>query len=108
MADLRLTPASGEDGTRVAVSGDLDITAAESLDAAVAEALAGGARQLLIDLTPTTFVDSTGLAHLLAARREADAAGVALRVLAPRGSEARVVIELAGVGSIVGLEEPAG
>ena len=108
MAELRLTSASGEDGTRLAVAGDLDITAAQPLDSAVAEALAGGARELLIDLTPTTFVDSTGLAHLLAARRRADAAGVALRVLAPRGSEARVVIELAGVGSIVGLEEPAG
>ena len=108
MTELRFSSVPGEDGTRLAVAGELDITAAEPLEAAVAEALDGGGRELVIDLTPTTFVDSTGLAHLLAARRRADAAGVGLRVVAPRGSEARVVIELAGVGSIVGLEEPAG
>jgi anti-anti-sigma factor len=99
---------SAEDGvTRLAVAGDLDITAAEPLTEAVASALDDGARELVIDLGPTTFVDSTGLSHLLTARRQADAAHASLRIVAPPGSEARVVIDLAGVGSILGVEAVA-
>lgn len=98
--------ATEEDGsTRLSVSGDLDITAAEPLASAVATALDGGARLLVIDLSPTTFVDSTGLSHLLAARRRVDAARARLKILAPAGSEARVVIDLAGVGSILGVAD---
>ncbi|HEX8104832.1 MAG TPA: STAS domain-containing protein, partial [Solirubrobacteraceae bacterium] len=91
--------------TRLAVAGDLDITAAEPLERAVSAALDGGARELVIDLSPTTFVDSTGLSHLLAARRRADAARARLKIVAPQGSEARVVIDLAGVGTILGVAE---
>ncbi len=98
--------ATEEDGaTRLSVAGDLDITAAEPLGRAVTAALDAGARSLVIDLSPTTFVDSTGLSHLLAARRHADAARAGLKILAPKGSEARVVIDLAGVGTILGVAE---
>ena len=108
MEPLRVESTTDAGTTRLELAGELDITAAETLDQAVGEALDAGAGALLIDLTPTTFVDSTGLAHLLAARRKADAANAALRIHAPAGSEARVVIDLAGVGSILGLEDLAG
>jgi len=108
MEPLRVESTTEQGTTRLELAGELDITAAETLDQAVGEALQAGADALLLDLTPTTFVDSTGLSHLLAARRKADAANAALRIHAPRGSEARVVIDLAGVGSILGLEELTG
>jgi anti-anti-sigma factor len=107
MPDLQIrTTQEAEGGTRLALEGELDVIAAAPLDEAVTSALESGTTELVIDLTPITFVDSTGLSHLLAARRQADAAQAGMRVLAPAGSEARVVIDLAGVGSLLGLEDP--
>lgn len=105
MNQLSVRATDEEGATRLSVAGDLDITAQDPIESAVSTALDGGARTLIIDLSPTTFVDSTGLSYLLAARRRADAARADLRILAPRGSEARVVIDLAGIGSILGVAE---
>lgn len=105
MRELTVRAMEEDGATRLSVAGELDITAAEPLERAVTTALDGGARMLIIDLSPTTFVDSTGLSHLLGARRLVDAARAQLRILAPAGSEARVVIDLAGVGSILGVAD---
>ncbi len=77
-----------------------------SLSEAIDAALGDGTRALVVDLSRTTFVDSTGLSHLLRARRRADAERATLRIVAPPGSEARVVIDLTGVGSLLGVDDP--
>jgi anti-anti-sigma factor len=106
MPDLTVQSSSAEDATLLTVSGELDIAAKEPLDEAIDAALEEAPPSLVIDLTPTTFVDSTGLSYLLQARRRAHDAQTPLSIRAPAGSEARVVIDLAGVGSLLGLEEP--
>ncbi len=107
MPDLHVESIVEDEVTRLQVAGDLDLTAAETLTDAIDEALGDGARSLVVDLSRTTFVDSTGLSHLLRARRRADAEHASLRIVAPPGSEARVVIDLTGVGSLLGVEDPA-
>jgi anti-anti-sigma factor len=107
MAELTVQSTSAEDTTLLTLSGELDIAAKEPLGDAVSAALEDHPPSLVIDLTPTTFVDSTGLSYLLAARRRADDAQTRLAIRAPPGSEARVVIDLAGVGSLLNLEDPA-
>jgi anti-sigma B factor antagonist len=106
MADLHVDSIVEDEVTRLQVAGDLDVAAAEPLDEAIDAAFGDGARSLVVDLTETTFVDSTGLSHLLRARRRADAEHAKLRIVAPPGSEARVVIDLTGVGSLLGVDEP--
>jgi anti-anti-sigma regulatory factor len=61
-----------------------------------------------IDLTPTTFVDSAGLAALVGAAREVRERRGDVEVHSPKGSEARVFIELSGTQSVLGLADDPG
>jgi anti-sigma B factor antagonist len=51
----------------VAVTGELDLYAAEKLQLRLAQLLEDGARTVLVDLLGVSFMDSTGLAVLLSA-----------------------------------------
>jgi anti-sigma B factor antagonist len=88
------------------LAGEVDLASAQAVRQVVGEALDEGVREVVIDLTPVTFLDSTGLSVLLHAARDASRRGAAVRSLSAPGAEARLVIELAGVSSLLGLEEP--
>jgi anti-sigma B factor antagonist len=94
------------DATRMELIGELDIGTGPVLEEAVSRALDEGAREVLIDLGGTTFLDSSGLGSLIRAARSVDATRGTMSVLSPPGSEARVVIEMSRTGDIVGLREP--
>jgi anti-anti-sigma factor len=85
----------------VVVSGELDLATAPHLSAAVAEH--GDARLLVLDMTPTTFMDSTGVRALLQADRRAVDAGSRLVVVAGDGAVRRVLelCQLEGLLTIV-------
>ena len=84
---------------RLEVVGELDLASAPAFGEHVEAALDGAAGAIVVDVSRASFVDSTGLAALLRAKHQATAAGCTLRVDAPDGSEARVVMELSGLGS---------
>jgi anti-anti-sigma factor len=77
----------------VGMSGDLDFTAAPRLGDAIDRLLEARAHELWVDLRKLAFIDSTGLAALIGARRRADAAGAKLRLVVERGP-VRDVLEL--------------
>ena len=56
----------GETAT-IGAAGELDLSVADQLRSAVSTEVAAGARQLTVDLTALTFMDSTGLRVLLEA-----------------------------------------
>ena len=91
------------------VRGELDLSTAPRLDAAADEALAGSGAQLVVDLTHTTFLDSSGARSLLGVARKAEAAGVGLSVLAPRSNgPVRLTIDLLALGAFVPLANSVG
>ena len=51
----------------VAVSGEIDLFTAPELKAAIGEALESGRVRIVVDLTATTFLDSTALGVLIGA-----------------------------------------
>ena len=59
----------------VVAAGEIDITNATDLRAALLEESAAGAGTLVVDLTQTLFCDSAGLHALVAANKRAQAAG---------------------------------
>jgi anti-anti-sigma factor len=69
-----------EERAIVAVDGDLDLSTASQLEAAVTEMIRYGHRRLVIDLTDAAFLDSVAMQTLLyaiaALRDDADAAVV--------------------------------
>lgn len=62
-----VSTARAGDVSVVSVSGEADLASAPELRAALTAAIDGGARRLLVDLSATTFIDSTTLGVLLGA-----------------------------------------
>jgi anti-sigma B factor antagonist len=79
----------------VAASGELDLYTAPELERALASSVPEGAKQLVVDLSGTTFVDSTALHVLLRAARQLDGKEGDLTVVAP-DPNVRKVFEITG------------
>jgi anti-anti-sigma regulatory factor len=58
---------------------------------------------MVVDLSAAEFVDSLGLRGLLGCARDAHLAGTRLRVFAPHGHQARVLMDLSGTGKTLGV-----
>jgi len=82
--------------TVLAAVGEIDISTAPALSAEIEAALASGALELWIDLTRTTFMDSSGLHALLTANRRLYELNRRLAVISPAGCVRRL-FDLAGV-----------
>lgn len=65
----------------LAVSGEVDVSSAPALRAALDELFAAGSSTVVVDLTEVGFLDSTGLGALVSARSAAVDAGGALPVV---------------------------
>jgi anti-sigma B factor antagonist len=57
----------GDGVASVAVAGEVDLYTAPALKAAISETIDNGTRSLLVDLSRTTFIDSTTLGVLMGA-----------------------------------------
>jgi anti-anti-sigma factor len=82
--------------TVLGVSGEIDLSTATMLRAAIESALDRAPRELWIDLSEIEFMDSTGLHALLDARRHAVTHNCRLAVVCPAGSVRRL-LEITGV-----------
>lgn len=80
----------------VRIGGELDLTVTEPLKAALREAVADGVDTVEIDATEVSFVDSVGLALLLAFQVNAPKEGLTFRVVGASKQFAHVV-KLAGL-----------
>jgi anti-sigma B factor antagonist len=81
--------------TVLAVSGEVDIASSPLLRSAVEAAWDAGAHELWLDLSATSFMDSSGLHVLLDAQRAAEALRRRLTIICPPGNVRRV-FELTG------------
>ena len=79
-------------GARVVLSaiGEVDIGSAADLRAAI-ESAADGVFEVWVDLTGTTFMDSSGVHTLATARRHVAEAGIRLALICPEGPVLRVL-----------------
>ncbi len=84
------------------VRGELDLATAPQLRAAVDAILATGPRGLVVDLSPTTFLDSSGARTLVQISRAADDRGVPLHVVAPlTNGPVRLTVDLLELHTVV-------
>ena len=79
------------DGACLRLAGELDLSTAPELSAAIDRLTADGERHLLLDLSELTFCDSTGIAAFLRGDNRAAADGGWLRVTGATGRVARVL-----------------
>ncbi|MGY1639247.1 STAS domain-containing protein [Geodermatophilus sp. SYSU D00742] len=91
------------------VRGELDLATAPQLGTAVESLLSQHPRSLVVDLTETTFMDSSGARQLVSLARSAKAAGAALQVVCPRDNRpVRLVVDLLELQATVPIVESAG
>jgi anti-sigma B factor antagonist len=87
----------------LALTGELDVANADDIRARGAGLLSADVRELVVDLSGVTFLDSTALGAVLDVRSTAERVGVPLRLEAvPPGI--RRVISIAGLAETLGLE----
>jgi anti-sigma B factor antagonist len=65
--DFELATSELDGYTVVAVTGELDVYTAPLLEESLGELVAGGKHDIIVDLTDTSFMDSTGLGLLIKA-----------------------------------------
>jgi anti-anti-sigma factor len=101
-----VTPVERPSDCVLQVSGELDIATVAVLRDAVGKALAEGPRALLVDLTTTCFIDSTGCRELVRTARAGAAAGIAVEVVAPPGNwRVRRVVDFVQLSAIVPVHD---
>jgi anti-anti-sigma factor len=88
------------------VRGELDLATAPQLRAAVDSILSTSPRGLIVDLTLTTFLDSSGARTLVQIARAAADLGIPLHVVAPLTNGAvRLTIDLLELHTVVPIVE---
>ncbi len=102
--DVERTTVAGRPS--LTVRGELDLATADELASEVDGQLALAPRALVLDLTPTQFIDSTGARCLVRAAKQSAAAGVPLHVICPRSnSPVRLIIDLLEIEQLVPIVE---
>ncbi len=104
MAGPDLSSSVPADGVvMVAVHGEHDIASAAGLRTAIEEALARS-QHVVVDLTPSTFIDSTVLGVLLSARERAEEEEVGYAVVLEPGTgdaAVRRILEVTGLDALL-------
>jgi anti-sigma B factor antagonist len=85
----------------VAIGGEITFSNVNGLGRQLAEALQGGARNLVIDLTAVEFIDSSGLSALLTASSQARERGGAVALV--HGERPPSIFRFHGVERLLSL-----
>jgi anti-sigma B factor antagonist len=81
----------------IAVEGELDLATARELEHEIEAAEQGDARQIVLDLTYLTFIDSTGVALLVHAIKHSQQNADRLRIRRCDSVGVRRVLEMTGI-----------
>ncbi|MEU5949997.1 STAS domain-containing protein [Micromonospora sp. NPDC047465] len=90
-------------GTCLRLAGELDLSTAPELNAAIDRLVDGGERRLLVDLTELVFCDSTGIAAFVRGDNRVAADGGWLRVTGASGRVDRV-LQVTGLADVLRYE----
>jgi anti-anti-sigma factor len=88
----------------LAVSGELDLAAASSLEEELDRALSSGSELIVLDLEGLDFIDSTGLSVLVRGHQKAQEAGINLGLVNP-GAQVERLLSLTGLAQRLTLAE---
>lgn len=106
MSDLATVRAE-PDGNRlvVRVAGEVDISNAQDVEWRIEHAVPNDAVALMLDLSDTRYLDSSGVALLLRLSDRLRSRRIVLRVIVPQDNPIRSVLELTGLGRMLALDE---
>jgi anti-anti-sigma factor len=109
MSELaRVEVEPGEETCVVHVRGEVDISNARRLLAAIEDALTNETPTLILDLSGTTYLDSAGVQILFVLAERLKDRRHRLRLVVPEESPVRAVLELTGLEKMVRMEASPG
>ena len=88
----------------IAVSGEIDLATVPELETAIDSVFSSNSHSLVVDLTGSSFMDSTGLKTLVMANRRFDEDG-RLFAIAVSGGPVSRLIDLSGVETSIRIVE---
>jgi anti-anti-sigma factor len=88
----------------VRVHGEIDLSNAHEVSAEIGVAMGQDARRLVVDLSDLTYLDSAGVALLLRLAERLRTRRRQLRLVVPRGSPVRRVLDFTGLPRVIPLE----
>jgi len=94
--------ALGEGAHLVSVAGEIDLFTAPEFKTRIAHAIDGGAKSVLVDLTGTTFIDSSSLGVLIGAHRRLDQAHGRLVVVCENASILKT-LQITGLDNVFAI-----
>jgi anti-sigma B factor antagonist len=95
------------DGVELSVTGDLDLSTADTLVETATALIVDPPRTMVVDLAGVPFCDSTGLSGLIKIRNMCDAAGWVLEIHNLRDQVAQVV-KITGLGAHLNVDGGTG
>jgi anti-anti-sigma factor len=101
---VKLADVQFSDHERVVVarlSGEVDLSNADGVESAIAEATPNHAVALILDVSALDYLDSAGIHLIYKLREKLRARGQALRLVLPAESPANDALRLAGVSQAV-------
>jgi anti-sigma B factor antagonist len=87
------------------LSGEIDLSNADDLAAAIRARVSNHAMGVVVDLTEVRFIDSSGLAILFVLGRRLRSRRQELRVVVPPESTIRTVVELVDLSTAAGIDD---
>lgn len=75
---MNVSAVNSETRTVISVSGEVDIATSPALDAAIATAVGEETKQIVVDLSDVTFMDSSGLGVIVRGLKRSREAGIEL------------------------------
>ena len=88
----------------VRVHGEIDLSNAQEVSSAIGSAMDQEARQLVVDLSDITYLDSSGVALLLRLAERLQSRRRQLHLVVPRGSPVRRVLVFTGLPRVIPVE----
>lgn len=89
-----------DEWVKIAVDGEVDLATADELTSAIDEVFSAGSDNLVVDLSDTSFMDSTGLKTLVMADRRFGEKQRAFAIVVDGGPVSRL-IDLSGIDSSI-------
>lgn len=96
---LRVRIKTEDSGSTLALAGELDMANAATLASELERAEEAGATPITVDLRELEFIDSTGIAVLVAAHRRLNDGSDRIRLVRSRASGVRRVMDVTGLDS---------
>lgn len=94
LVEVQIEERRGADVVVARLTGELDISGAESTGKRIAEAVPSSARGVVVDMSELEFIDSSGISMLFALARRVGSRRQELRVVAPAGKPVARVLDI--------------